>query len=264
MNASSGSASDPVGGYPDLAGQVALVTGGSGGIGAATCLALAANGVAVAVNGRRLGSADAVVDAIRAAGGTALAVAGDCSDSDEVQRVYERTVAELGPIGILCAFAGGGRPPQPITTISVEEWRDDIDRNLTTTFLAVRRCLEPMMERQSGSIVTMASGAARQAGGAPVAYAAAKAGVVNFTRQAAFQAAPYGVRVNCIAPAAVMTDALSESVPIERQRQLVAAYPVGRLGRPTDIASATLFLASRASSWITGITLDVAGGQIMR
>jgi 3-oxoacyl-[acyl-carrier protein] reductase len=110
----------------------------------------------------------------------------------------------------------------------------------------------------------MASGAARQPGGAPVAYAAAKAGIVNFTQQAAVQVGPANVRVNCIAPAAVLTDAMAVSVPEERQRQLVAAYPLGRLGRPDDVAAAALFLASSASSWITGVTLDVAGGQIIR
>lgn len=250
--------------YPDLAGCVVLITGGSGGIGAATCKAFAASGAHVAVNGRRSEPVGAVVDAIEAAGGTAAAVPGDCSDSGAFDDVRRRVEDELGPINVLCAFAGGGRAPQPITDIVDDEWRADVDGNLTATFVTVRAVLPGMIERGEGSIITMASGAARQPGGAPVAYAAAKAGIVNFSQQAAVQAGSAGVRVNCIAPAAVLTDAMAASVPEERQRQLVAAYPLGRLGRPDDVAAAALFLASSASTWITGVTLDIAGGQIIR
>lgn len=250
--------------YPDLAGKVALVTGGSGGIGATTCIALAANGVRVAVNARRPDRIAATVETVEGLGGIATAAPGDCSDAEAVDAVYRHVEDVLGPIDIVCAFAGGGRPPQPIHTIADDEWRADVDANLTTAFLVVRGALRTMIERQRGAIITMASGAARQAGGAPVAYAAAKAGVVNLTQQAATEAGPHGIRVNCLAPAAVLTDAMAASVPADRQRQLVAAYPLGRLGRPDDVASSALFLASDASSWITGITLDVAGGQIMR
>lgn len=250
--------------YPDLADRVVLVTGGSGGIGAATCHAFAASGARVAVNGRRPEPVARVADAVTAAGGVALAVPGDCGAPSAFDEVLGRVEGELGPIDVVCAFAGGGRPPQPIVDIADDDWRADIDGNLTTTFVTVRGCLAGMVERGGGSIITMASGAARQPGGAPVAYAAAKAGVVNFTQQAAVQAGPANVRVNCIAPAAVLTDAMAVSVPEERQRQLVTAYPLGRLGRPDDVAAAALFLASSASSWITGVTLDVAGGQIIR
>ncbi len=250
--------------YPDLAGKVAIVTGGSGGIGTATCLALAANGVRVAVNGRRSAPVDAVVDAVVRAGGTAIAAPGDCTDPGTTSALVEQVERELGPLDVLCAFAGIGRTPQPVATIDPDEWRQDVEGNLTATFLAVRNALPGMIERGRGAIITMASGAGRLAGGAPIAYAAAKAGVVNFTQQAAHELGRHGIRVNCIAPATVLTDAMAEFIPEERQRQLVAAYPLGRLGRPGDVAAATLFLASEASSWITGVTLDVAGGQIMR
>ena len=250
--------------YPDLAGRVVLVTGGSGGIGAATCRAFAASGAVVAVNGRRPGPVAAVVDAIQESGGTAAAATGDCTDPEAFDETVTSVERQLGPVRVLCAFAGGGRAPQAITDIPVDEWRSDVDGNLTATFVAVQRCLTGMVARGGGSIVTMASGAARQPGGAPVAYAAAKAGTVNFTQQAAAQAGPAGVRVNCISPAAVLTEAMAESVPEERQRQLLQAYPLGRLGRPDDVAAAALFLGSSASAWITGVTIDVAGGQIMR
>jgi 3-oxoacyl-[acyl-carrier protein] reductase len=250
--------------YPDLAGRVVLVTGGSGGIGAATCRAFAASGARVAVNGRRPDPVAAVAEAIAAGGGAACAAPGDCADAATFAAVRDRVEEQLGPIDVLCAFAGGGRPPQPIADISLDDWRTDVDGNLTATFVTVRTCLPSMIARGEGSIITMASGAARQPGGAPVAYAAAKAGVVNFTQQAAVQAGPAGVRVNCISPATVITEAMAASVPEDRQRQLLAAYPLGRLGHPDDVAAAALFLASSASAWITGITLDVAGGQIIR
>ena len=250
--------------YPDLAGRVVLVTGGSGGIGAATCLALASSGASVAVNGRRPGPVEAVVDTVRHAGGTVIAAPGDCTDPGTTAALVEHVEQELGPLDVLCTFAGGGRTPQPVATIDPDEWREDVERNLTATFLTVRSALPGMIERGRGAIITMASGAARLPGGAPIAYAAAKAGVVNFTQQAAHELGRHGIRVNCIAPATVLTDAMAELVPEERQRALVAAYPLGRLGRPRDVASAALFLASDASSWITGITLDVAGGQVMR
>jgi 3-oxoacyl-[acyl-carrier protein] reductase len=257
-------ASSSIVNHPDLAGRVVLVTGGSGGIGAATCRAFAASGALVAVNGRRPEPVAAVVDGIHESGGRAVAASGDCADPDAFAEVVASVEDTLGPIAVLCAFAGGGRAPRAITDIPVEEWRHDVDGNLTATFVAVQACLTGMAARGDGSIVTMASGAARLPGGAPVAFAAAKAGIVNFTQQAAFQAAPAGVRVNCISPAAVLTDAMAESVPEERQRQLVEAYPLGRLGRPDDVAAAALFLGSSASAWVTGVTLDVAGGQIMR
>lgn len=135
---------------------------------------------------------------------------------------------------------------------------------MTTTFVTIRGCLPSIMQRREGSIITMASEAARQPGGVPIAYAVAKAGIVDLTQQVAVQAGPAGVRVNCISPAAVLTESMATSVPEERQRQLVAAYPLGRLGQPDDVAAADLFLASSASAWITGVTLDVAGGQIIR
>jgi 3-oxoacyl-[acyl-carrier protein] reductase len=250
--------------HPDLEGRVVLVTGGSGGIGAATCRAFAASGARVAVNGRRPALVTDVVETLRMAGGVAAAVPGDCGDPSAFDAVQTRVENELGAIDVVCAFAGGGRPPQPIVDMSDDDWRDDVEGNLTATFVTVRGCLRGMIERGRGSIITMASGAARQPDGAPVAYAAAKAGIVNFTQQAAVQAGPAGVRVNCISPASVLTDAMAVSVPEDRQRQLLSAYPLGRLGRPDDVAAAALFLASSASSWITGITLDVAGGQIIR
>ena len=250
--------------YPDLAGKVAVVTGGSDSLGAATCRALGANRALVAVNGRNESAIDAVVNDVIGAGGQAVAAPADCTDANALAAMRDEVTERLGPVDVLIAFAGGGRQPQPVSEISEAEWRDDIERNLTATFLTVKTFLPGMLERRTGSIVTMASSAARLPGGAPIAYAAAKAGVIVFSQQVAKQVGPGNIRVNCLAPSTVLNERMERLMPAEQQRQLAAMYPLGRLGVPGDVAQAALFLASDASSWITGVTLDIAGGQVTR
>jgi 3-oxoacyl-[acyl-carrier protein] reductase len=249
--------------YPDLAGKVAVVTGGSRGLGAAACRALASNGVKVAVNGRDTSAIDAVVREIADAGGEAMPAPADCTDASALTQMRIAVEHQLGPVYALLAFAGGGRQPQPVAEIAEDEWRADVERNLTATFLTVRTYLPAMTARRAGSIITMASVAARLPGGAPIAYAAAKAGIIVFSRQVAKEVGPSRVRVNCLAPSTVLTERMQEAIPAEQQRHMVAMYPLGRLGVPDDVANASLFLASDASSWITGVTLDIAGGQVM-
>lgn len=138
-----------------------------------------------------------------------------------------------------------------------------MESDLTATFLTTHAVLPAMIERRRGSIVTMASAAARQAAQSNAAYAAAKAGVIAFTRHLANEVGADGVRVNCVAPSAIETDRLRAWATDEHRRRLAASFPLRRIGQPTDVAAATLFLASDASAWITGVTLDVAGGKIM-
>ena len=159
--------------------------------------------------------------------------------------------------------AGGGRQPQPVHEIDIGEWHTDIERNLTATFVTVKTFLPLMTARRRGSIITMASVAARLPGGAPIAYASAKAGIIVFSKQVAKEAGPSQVRVNCLAPSTVMTETMQQAIPEEQQHRMAAMYPLGRLGVPADVANASHFLASEASSWITGVTLDIAGGQVM-
>jgi 3-oxoacyl-[acyl-carrier protein] reductase len=250
--------------YPDLQGKVALVTGGSGGIGAATCRLLAANGAKVAVNGRDEAKIDAVVGEVRSAGGEAVGAPADCTDPAAVEGMRRRTEEELGPVGIVAAFVGGGRArPGPLAQTTEEDWHATVDGSLTATFLTLKAFLPGMVERGGGSFVTMASSAARVPTGAPAPYAAAKAGVVMLTRHVASEVAPNGVRVNCLAPHTVLVERTRRVMPEERRLQMAKEIPLGRLGTPEDVALAALFLASEGSSWITGVTLDVAGGWIM-
>jgi 3-oxoacyl-[acyl-carrier protein] reductase len=249
--------------YPDLAGKVAVVTGGSRGIGAATAAALAAERSAVAVVGRDDRALAAVVSSIESQGGRAVWVAADCTAADEVRRMAATVVEQLGPVEIVAAFAGGNGMPVPTDKESAEHWREVLDHDLTSTFLTVQAFLPRMVEAESGVIVTMSSAAARQAAQSAAAYAAAKAGVIAFTRHLAGEFSRKGIRANCVAPSAIENDRMRTWMSDEQRLQLGQSFPLGRLGQPDDVAAATLFLASGASSWITGATLDIAGGKIM-
>ena len=251
--------------YPDLAGKVAVVTGGSGGIGAATCRLLAANGARVAVNGRDQAKIQAVVDAIGAAGGQAVGVTGDCTDLAAIERLRQEVEQRLGPAEVLAAFVGGGRArPGPVAQVPEEDWQSTVDGTLTATYLTLKSFLPGMIERGRGAIVTMASIAARLPGlGAPAPYAAAKSGVVMLTRQVASEVGRHGVRVNCLAPHTILTEQIQRAAPQEWREKMAAAIPLGRLGTPEDVALAAVFLASDSAAWLTGVTLDVAGGYVM-
>ncbi|WP_433353856.1 SDR family NAD(P)-dependent oxidoreductase [Microtetraspora malaysiensis] len=249
--------------HPDLAGKVALVTGGSRGIGAATSHALAANGVRVAVNGRDRAAIDAVVEKITADGGTAVAAPGDVTDETAVRDMRDTIERALGPVEILAAFAGGQGAPAPTTQLGSDRWRAIVESDLTSVFITVAAFLPAMIERGGGSIITMASTAGRQPSGANAAYAAAKAGVVMFTKHLANEVGGHGIRVNCLAPSAVLNERMQRFMSAEQLEELASAYPLGRIGQPGDIAQAVLYLASDASSWVTGVTLDLTGGRVI-
>ena len=250
--------------YPDLAGKVAVVTGGTKGIGAATCRLLAKQGASVAVNGRDQAAIDRLVDEINGDGGKAIGAPADCLDFAAIERIRQRTEQELGPADVLIAFAGGFSAYKPTEEITEEEWRAVMDANATTTFLAVKSFLPGMIERRRGSIVTMASNAARFLDILTTApYAASKAAIMVFTRHVAKEVGKHGVRANCVAPATVLSDRIRRLMPESRLAEVAALSPLGWMGEPDDVALATLFLASESSRWLTGVTLDVAGGRIM-
>ncbi len=249
--------------YPDLVGKVAVVTGGSRGIGAATSRLLARNGVKVAVVGRDTTALREVITTIERDGGRALDVCADCVDFAALERVRERTEEALGPIDVLVPFAGGYGEPDPTAGMTEERWRFVVDANLTATFLTIRSMLPGMLARGTGSIITMASSAGRLPSPASAAYAAAKAGIIMLTRHLAAEVGRQGVRINCVAPSAIRTERMERLMSGLQLQQLASAFPLGRVGRPEDVASATLFLASESASWLTGVTLDIAGGRII-
>lgn len=251
----------PVALYPDLAGKVALVTGGSKGIGAATCELLVANGVSVAVNGRSLESAQSLVERL---GKKALPVAADCTDPVAVAAMRDAVEEQLGPVELLATFAGGFESFTPVADMSLHEFRSVIEANLTSTFITVQAFLAGMLERGRGSIVTMSSVSGRFLDKpTQAAYAASKAGVTMFTRHLAIEVGPAGVRANVVAPATTMSERIGRVMDEAAIQRTAALSPLGRLGLPEDTANAAVFLLSDASSWLTGVTLDVAGGRVM-
>jgi 3-oxoacyl-[acyl-carrier protein] reductase len=248
--------------YPDLAGKVAIVTGGSRGIGAATAAALAANGALVAVVGRDEAAMERVTAGITDRGGRAIWLTADCTVPGDLERMTEAVTRQLGLVGIVASFAGGNGMPVPTAAETPEHWREVIESDLSSVFYTVRAVL-PAMGDRGGAIVTMSSAAARQAAKSAAAYAAAKAGVIAFTRHLAAELAPQRIRVNCLAPSATENDRMRAWMSADQRAALGASFPLGRLGQPDDVAAAAVFLASDASAWITGATLDVAGGKIM-
>jgi 3-oxoacyl-[acyl-carrier protein] reductase len=240
-------------GIETLKGRVALVTGGSRGIGAAICKSLAAEGAAVAINCRvRLDQANQLADDIRRAGGRALTIAADVSERDAVTRMAERVTAELGPIDILVNNAGIA-----ITRGVDDLTEDDFDRtilvNLKSVFLCTQAVLPSMRARKWGRIVNISSGAARGAGSIGPHYNASKAGMEGLTRGYAARLVKDGITVNAVAPSLIETDMMSG------QPQLVSRIPLGRFGTAEEVAKAVMLLVDNA--YMTGQTIALSGGM---
>lgn len=250
--------------YADLRGKLALVTGGSRGLGAATARALASQGVRLALVGRDESALAASLAAVQVCGVEALALRADCSRPEALAALRAEVESRLGVPDFILPFAGGGSArPMPAEAIASADWCASVDHNLHASFFTVQAFLPGMLARGSGNILTMASAGARVAAGAPAAYAAAKAGVIMLSRHLAQELGPRGLRVNCLSPSAVLTERTRATLSPERQAQMLQGFPLGRLGEPEDVAAAALFLLSDASAWISGVVLDVAGGRVM-
>ncbi|MDT7654014.1 MAG: hypothetical protein QOI36_5420 [Pseudonocardiales bacterium] len=246
-----------------LHGRVALVTGASGSIGAEVARALAARGAAVAVHGRTDSALERVVAGIRGAGGVAVAHVGDVRDAGHLQKVVADVTSTLGTIDVLVPCAGGAGMPTPTATLEPDRWREVIETDLTSVFLTVQAALPGMLALGHGRIVTVASSAGRRPSQANAAYAAAKAGVVMLTEHLAKEYAASGIRANCVAPAIVQTATLRSRMSAAQLDAVATHVPLGRIGVPDHVAQAVLFLASDASSFITGTTLDITGGMTL-
>jgi 3-oxoacyl-[acyl-carrier protein] reductase len=236
-----------------LLGHIALVTGGSRGIGAAIVRSLAEAGVAVAVNYReRANEANALVDAIGNAGGRAIAIAADVSHSNAVTRTVERVKSELGPIDILINNAGIAIT-RGIEDLSEADFDQTIAVNLKSAFLCTQAVLPLMRSKGWGRIVNISSGAARGAGAIGPHYNASKAGMEGLTRGYAARLVKQGITVNAVAPSLIETDMM------KGQHDLVSRIPLGRFGKAEEVAQAVMMLL--VNPYMTGQTVAMSGGM---
>lgn len=237
---------------------IALVTGGGQGIGAAICHRLSGDGLHVVVNDIDHGRAATVAEQLRAEGGSASHFVADVSTSNEVHAMFDRIEADVGPVTTLVNNAGiGGNAA--IRNVTDADWQRVLGVDLDSVFYCSRRALGPMRESRSGSIVNVASRAWLGWWGQS-SYASAKAGVIGMSRALAIEMSSRNVRVNVVAPGLIDTPLLRNRSDAALQR-LLTSVPLGRAGRPEDVAQAVAFLASSRARTITGQVLYVCGGK---
>lgn len=250
-----------------IQGKTIVVTGGGGGIGSAVCRRFAAEGATVAVFDRDLAAAERVAAAVREAGGRALAFGCDITDRHAVDAAVLATETTLGPIDVLVNNAGWD-VFKPFAKTTPEQWEQLIAINLTGALHMHHAVLPGMAERQRGRIVNVASDAARVGSSGEAVYAACKGGLVAFSKTIAREHARHSITVNVVCPGPTDTALLAgvaegSANPAKLIEAFTRAIPLGRLGRPDDLAGAIVFLASDDASFITGQVLSVSGGLTM-
>jgi acetoacetyl-CoA reductase len=244
-----------------LAGKVAVVTGSSRGIGKAIAKALAAEGAAMAVHYcRGRDSADELAGEFEKNGGRALVFQADVAKPEECHRLLEQAAKQLGPVDILVNNAGINRD-KSLRKMSAGEWDEVIQTNLSSVFHCTKAAMEPMIGRGWGRIINIASIIGQTGAFGQANYAAAKAGVIAFTKSVAQEVAKYGITVNAICPGFVDTDMIA-GMPAAARETVKGRIPLGRFGEADEVARLVRFLCTEGD-WITGSQLNINGGQFM-
>ncbi len=245
----------------DLQDRVAIVTGGGTGIGRAISEALAQSGAHVAICSRRMEHLEATANKIEAMGRGSLALTCDVRKEDQVVAVVEQTVRKFGRLDILVNNAGASFVC-PIEDVSLNGWNAVFGINVTGTFLFSKAACKEMKKQDKGVIINIASIAGRDSSPMMTPYGAAKAAVINLTKALAVEFAQYNIRVNCIGPGLIITEAVQQQMGItpESTKERFQGVPLGRWGNPEEIAWPVVFLASDASSYMTGETIYIDGG----
>jgi NAD(P)-dependent dehydrogenase (short-subunit alcohol dehydrogenase family) len=250
-------------------GRVALITAAGRGIGRATAEIIGREGGMVVAVDRDKAALDDAVGAIRAAGGTADAVSAEALDAAQVDAAVGRALEAHGRIDILVNAVGGstiiGKPAAPVDELSLQEWQQLLDFNLTGTFLFLHAVVPVMKRQRSGKIVNISSIAGRGLSpSSSSAYATAKGGIIALTRKLSLELGPHGITVNAIAPSLTLSPRLQprwDGMSAEEQAREIERVPLRRIARPEDQARVICFLASADADFVTGVTIDVTGGQ---
>ncbi len=243
-----------------LEGKVAIVTGGSRGIGAAIAKELARNGAKVAINYQsRADSANEVVEAIETAGGISCAIQSDVSNIDDAQRLIEEVKSHFGKIDILVNNAGITRD-RTFRRMSPEEWDEVININLNSVYHTTSAAIHHMLEQKFGRIINISSIIGQAGGFGQTNYAASKAGMIGFTKSLALETARNGVTVNAVCPGFIETEMVA-AMPENVKGNIVSKIPMERLGQTKEIAEAVLFLTQ--ANYVTGQSINVNGGLYM-
>jgi len=244
-----------------LNGQVALVTGASRGIGRAIALALGGAGATVIGTGTTEAGAASISEALAQAGARGRGAVLDVTEAAGVDRLLGEIEKESGAITILVNNAGITRD-NLMLRMKDEEWDAVIETNLKPVFRLSRAVLRGMMKARGGRIINITSVVGSSGNAGQVNYSAAKAGIAGFTRSLAREIGSRGITVNCVAPGFIDTD-MTQALPEAARTALLGQIPLGRLGKPEDVAAAVVFLASPAAAYVTGATLHVNGGMYM-
>ncbi|HVI46385.1 MAG TPA: glucose 1-dehydrogenase [Chitinophaga sp.] len=247
-----------------LKNQVAIVTGVSTGIGRSVAQLFAENGARLVLAGRDREKSEALQEEITGNGGDAIFIPTDVSRHEDCRNLVEKTLEHYGKLDIACNNAGIGNEPSPVAEHDIELWQRIINTNLSGVFYCMRYQIPAMLQQGSGSIINIASVVSQVALPGISAYVSSKHGLLGLTRTAALEYSAQGIRINAVGPAYIATPMLANIYTQEVEDKVPETHPIGRIGRPEEVAELVLWLASSRASFVTGAYYPIDGGYLAR